>query len=290
VCMGGGIYLMTLAVRKEIEMGFEFLIISAAIDFIFSAIPIKTPIKTFGGAIMYNDAQTIVQLYQQKKWPVEYKIALELFNSKKFSEALPLFKTVFEKDAGNLYITRICIRCALHAKQPQQAIDLSEKLIAAKKASSDDYVNAGLAHTRLKQHEKALFYYDRALRMNAANKYSLNNKGYTYILLEKYNYAIEALDKAIDIDDKFAYAWSNRGLAKIKTYDLEGGYNDLTEALKLDETNSYAHRNLGIYYIEKEDYLQAATQFKKAKELDADTEDLDTLIGKCELALKKNSQ
>lgn len=253
---------------------------SSVFDLLVNLSPINTPILLNDGSLAYNDGYQLKQLFYYKKFPKEYKQAVELYNQQKFAEAAITFKDMLNSGIKNENIFRLAISSFLQTKNYKQAKELCDEFIMQGNLNSDDYASVGLAYSHLEQHDKAMDFYDKSLQLNHNNKYSLNNKGFTLNLLNKFQEAIPLFDKAIEIDDTFAYSYNNRGFAKIKIGKTEEGLEDINKSFKLDENNSYGYRNLGIYHLDKGEYSKALDLFRKAKELDSTTLMIDELINK----------
>ncbi|MFM1999384.1 MAG: hypothetical protein RL204_1331 [Bacteroidota bacterium] len=251
---------------------------SSIFDLFVNLTPINTPVQLHDGRLTYNDGYQLRQLFYYKRLPKEYEQAVELYNQQKFAEAAIIFKDILNSAIKDENIYRLAISSFLQVKNYKQSKELCDEFIMQGNLNSDDYANVGLSYSQLEQYDKALEFYDQSLLLNQNNKYSLNNKGFTLNLLNKFQEAIPLFDKAIEIDETFAYSYNNRGLAKIKIGQVDEGLEDINKSFKLDENNSYCYRNLGIYHLDKGEYSDALELFKKAKDQDCTTYQIDGLI------------
>lgn len=229
----------------------------------------------------YEDNQ-LKLLFYEKRFSTMYEKAIEPYNQKQFEKAAILLKEMLQRGFKEKIIYELAIASFLQTRNYEQAKKLAEEFISKYEVGSDSYSNIGLIYSKLSEHEIALEYYDKSLQLNPTNQYPLYNKGFTFLLLNKFEDAISLFDKVIEINKESGYSYANRGLAKIKIGKTEEGLEDINYSLKLDENNEYAYRNLGIYHLDKGDFLKALELFKKAKELDNATYEIDELINKAE--------
>lgn len=265
-------------------------LVSSILDLYLNLTPSSKPIKLHDGRLAYNDGYRLKQLLHASKFPKEYNEAIGLYGEQKFEEAAKLFHQILKNGLQTDHIYRLAISAYLQSKNFPVAMELNEAFILDYKLNSDDFSNAGYLYSQLGEHEKALEFYENSLKLNSSNTFSLNNKGYTLNVFEKYLEAIPLFDKVIEVDKDFAHAYNNRGLSKIKTGKLEEGLLDINHSMMLDKNNSYAYCNLGIYHSEKGETKIALDYFRKARELDKTTYNIDQLIQEMEKKIGKNME
>ncbi len=254
--------------------------VSAILDLIVNLIPDSTPITLDDGTITHNDGYSLKQLFYFKFFSKKYEHAVNLYNRKKYLQAAPLFKKMLNNGILEEGVYRLAISSFIQIQNYDEAKALSDDLILLGNMTSDDFSNAGLANSQLGLHDMALEFYDKSLDLNSNNNFSLHNKGYTLNLMRRYDKAIICFDRVIESEPTYAYSYSNRGLSKIKLGHIEEGLTDIHYSLQLEPDNSYAYMNLGIYHYDKTEYSKAFELFKKAKELDKFTYNIDELINK----------
>lgn len=257
-----------------------FFFTFSSISLIYNLIPEKEPIKLENGDLTYNDGQLLLDVLKQKKKINKYISAINIYNEKKYSEAILLFNDFLKNGFDSQITYRFLIASHLQLNNYSEAKTLIEESTIKHEQNSDDYYNAGLTYSQLELHHEALTLYDKALENNISNFNAYNNKGYTLNLLEKYHSAILMFNRAIEIDPNQAYPYNNRGLAKIKLGQSEEGLKDLKKGKKLDPTNSYYYKNMGTYYYDNNQYKKALELFEKAKQMDASTYKIDDDIEK----------
>jgi tetratricopeptide (TPR) repeat protein len=219
-------------------------------------VPSKRRYILSNGDVTYNDGHSIRLLLEQKKITNLGHKFQELFERKKYDEALKCGEVLLRKDLLNI----------------------------------DGLFYVAFLYAKTNQPEKAIQYYDKILEEDPLHTSSLNNKAYTLNLLERFQEAIPIFDKVIEIAPSMAYPYNNRGLSKIKIGQIEEGLADINHSFELDPNNSYAFRNIGVYYFDKGMYAEALKNFKKAKEMDETTHLIDQLINDTEVVIRSSDR
>lgn len=268
-----------------LKLVFVIFLFTATIDLFANLIPRAIPVKLNDGRLIYNDGYQIMQLLNSKRFINKYEHAGELYMQNKFAESAAAFYDILQKVRKDDDTYRMTIRSYFRAGNYQRVNEVFDEFVTYGNVDSDDYAGAGHFNSLIGQYDVALGMYDASLEMNPNNKHSLNNKGFTLNLLRKFDEAIMLFDKAMEVDSAFSYTYSNRGLAKIKLGRTEEGLEDIYYSLKLNEGDSYGYRSLGIYHLDRREYSDAQEMFKKAKELDNTTYQIDELINE---AAKRN--
>lgn len=252
--------------------------VSALFDLFANLKPWKSPQELPDGQVLWSDGQRLKELLFLKTAPPEYEIAVEYYSKQEFAMAAITFENILANGREHEIIIKAAIAAHLHDKNYQKALDIQERFEKKCSMDSNDYSNAGLIKSRLGLYKEALVDYQSSINLNPSNHFSLNNRGYTYNLLNQYELAMADFDKVIELQPLFAYAYNNRGLAKIKLGRPEEGLQDIHYSLELNSENAYAYKHLGIYYLDLGNKEEAHKLFLKAKELDADTHGIDSLI------------
>ena len=273
-------------IHSSIQLFLIVFFASSIFDLVTNLSPNSTPIKLHDGRLTYNDGYQLKQLFYYKRLPKVVKQAWEQYNQKDYKKAAVSFDKLLKDGLGDANTHRLAIYSHFQIKNFTRAKELSERLMEKGTMNSDDFSTAALASSKLEEFEHAFMLYDKSLYLDPQNTNALNNKGFTLNLLGKYEEAIPLFDKVIEIGKDLAYSYNNRGLSKIKLGMTEEGLQDIEYSFKLDSDNSYAYRNLGIYHMDKKEYDKALELFRKAKNLDDSTHDIDKLILKAES--KKN--
>jgi tetratricopeptide (TPR) repeat protein len=240
-------------------------------------IPAKNPIKLHNGEETFNDGQQLVRIIKFKRFGNLFFKAAQLYDNQSFKEAGQLFERTLTK-IEHEDVFRLAISAYLHSADYEKALEIHKTFATKAELNSNDLSIAGLLKSKLKMYQESLQDYDLALYKNPQSSLALNNRGFTYNLLEKYEKAIEDFNYAIELEPLFAYAYNNRGLAKIKTGQVEAGLEDIFYSFHLDPQNAYAYRNLGIYHLDRKEFDKALNNFNRAKELDHETVDIESLI------------
>jgi tetratricopeptide (TPR) repeat protein len=261
---------------------------ASVLGFISSFIPWKHRIKVNNGETTYNDGRLIIDLFFYKNARMQVAAIVNFFRTGKYEDAAQKLETLLSTGYEEENIYRVGIYLYLKMKKFEKADEILKKFEAAFQKDSNDYFNYAMTLSKQDDHIEAIKYYTKSLEINPENSTSLNNRGFSYNLQGKYPEAIKDFDKAIELKPTFAYSYNNRGLAKIKLGKIEEGLADIQYSLKLDDKNAYSYRNLGIYHFDKGEFQEALKLFLKAKELDAETYQIDKDIKEAELALKNS--
>ncbi|WP_417352311.1 tetratricopeptide repeat protein [Flavobacterium alkalisoli] len=272
--------------NSEYFYGFSFVFTGMSfLSLVQNLYPKKNGISLKSGAIIPNDGYSLVRLFRYKKRYPEYVKAINLFNEKKYSEAVLIFKDLIDKGLNDDNIIKVAIGSALISKNYKIAEQIINEYGDSIEPDANHYINMGYFYSIMENHDKAMEYYSKSLKLNKS-WHAYNNIGYHLNLSGNYTEALGYFDKAIAINPH-AYPFNNRGLAKIKLGNIEEGLSDLEHGHTLDPANSYYYKNKGIYYYDLNEYSKALEHFKKAKEMDTDTYKIDFDIEQAEQQLAK---
>ncbi|MEW6345874.1 MAG: tetratricopeptide repeat protein [Pseudomonadota bacterium] len=153
---------------------------------------------------------------------------------------------------------------ALHANQPGESIDWSNRALAVNGNLADAYFLRGEAQQQAQLYEAAASSYDAALRLKPAHADAWNNRGNAYHALGQQERALASYDKAIELNPAKASFHNNRGLAL-----KEQGNNPLAigcfeQAIALQRDYGLAHFNLGLSLFALGRYEEAAASHTEA--------------------------
>lgn len=258
-----------------------FLIVffgSAVLDLILNIIPNKSPIKLYDGRETFNDGYQLKKLFHRKKMASEYERAALLYEQNEYENAALCFESIITNGVVDEIAHRGAISANCLAHKWEEAAKLVDDFLDYDQLQADDYALVGIVYSFTNRPEESLKYYEKSILLNPNNKEAVSNTAFTFIILNRFDEAVPLFDKAIELDSTDAYAYSNRGLAKIKMGMSDDGLRDIMHSLELNEGYSYGLRNLGVYHLDKGEYSKALELFKKAKEQDSTTYQIDELI------------
>lgn len=113
------------------------------------------------------------------------------------------------------------------------------------------YVNRGIHHMRLGDHDAALEDYQQALKLLPNTGEAYLNMGAAYVYKKEYLPAISALDKAISLDSSSLHAaFYNRAIAKENSGDVSGAFYDFKKALELNPGWELAELQLRRFQVD----------------------------------------
>jgi len=206
------------------------------------------------------------------------EMALDLYVRKEYRGAGDALYDLFRRGDTDFNVLRCGIYALHKLKNYTQASEMLDYYAKTHIMTDEEYVNAGYIKIYIGDYAAAVTFLEQAVAENPFDAIALNNLGFALTRLEKFEEALEHLDEAIEYEPGLAYAYNNRGLARIKTGRAEDGLKDIRRSLELKPDNAYSFRNMGIYFLEKKDKEAALRYFEKAKELDAEVDDIDELI------------
>jgi tetratricopeptide (TPR) repeat protein len=96
------------------------------------------------------------------------------------------------------------------------------------------YADRGLAHSKLKDYDKATADFARALRMDPENDYIFNDRGLMWIDRKEYDNGNRDFTTVLRINPNHMWAYNNRGWCKIWKGDYAGAKTDLEKAIAME--------------------------------------------------------
>ena len=126
------------------------------------------------------------------------------------------------------------------------------------------YINLGILHNQLGEHQKAMSCYEKTIQIQPNNSAAFNNLGSTHKELGEYQKAMSCYEKAIQIDPNYADAYYNLGIIFNKLEEHQKAKNCYEKAIQIQPNNSAAYNNLGIILNELEEHQKAMSCYEKA--------------------------
>ena len=128
---------------------------------------------------------------------------------------------------------------------------------------------AGLAHYRLGNKEKAQYYYEETLKRLPNRATTMSNLGTIYFENGNYTKALELYEKAVNEDTQYADGWFNLG----STYGMLKEYEKAIEAyetcIAIDDTYAKAYYFMAITYDFMNQPEKAKPYYERAAVLDS---------------------
>jgi tetratricopeptide (TPR) repeat protein len=250
--------------------------------------------------------------------PLILKRAQLLASINKEDHALELLELVEDLEPSNsdVFLTRGAIYSQL--RKYEQAIEEYNKAVFNSDEPDSVYCNIAFEYENMGNYDKTIEYLGKALELNPENDlaifeaaycfdmlslteesisffqaiidrhpYSIEawfNLGVSYINTGRYEQAVEALDYAIAINDKHEHSWFHKGYA----LSLLGKFKEALVAYKQsltedDEADALKYYYIGECYEKMEDFVKAASYFRKTTRLDSHISDAWIGLGVCEL-------
>lgn len=126
------------------------------------------------------------------------------------------------------------------------------------------YTGMGVIEDLLKQHDKAIMYYQKALKIRPDSAAAESNMGYSYYLNQNLEEARNHFKRAITKDKNYSKAWRNLALVYVKKEKFTEAVN-----LLIDHTGDKpsAYNTVGYICMMDDKYEQAEQFFNKAIDL-----------------------
>ena len=121
----------------------------------------------------------------------------------------------------------------------------------------------------LEQYEQAVKDFDEAIELNPKDYIIWFCRGSCKYELEQYEDAIINLDKTIELCPEFSYGWGTRGFAYLKTLNDELAEIDFKKAYEIDgDSDGKYNYNIGKICYRKKDYYSSIRHYVAALKID----------------------
>ncbi|MCZ2443811.1 MAG: tetratricopeptide repeat protein [Flavobacteriales bacterium] len=128
---------------------------------------------------------------------------------------------------------------------------------------------AGMAHYRLKNSDKAMYYYDEVLKRMPNRSVTLSNLGTLYFEKGNYSKALELYEKSVSLDKRYEDGWFNLGGTYGMLMQYEKAISAYETCIKLDPEYTKAYYFLGVTYDNMKQPEKAKPYYEKATQLEA---------------------
>ncbi len=203
-----------------------------------------------------------------------YAQASELFNKKRFKEAIELYQKITPATAESLLSIGACYQSL---DDNTNAAQFYEKSFEMDTKNSDTAYYTALAYSNIENFEKAKLFAKKALEINSKNQNAqellayvieqenteIMDKALEHIDKEEYKEALTLLNKAIEQDDSDANAYYYRAMI----YDIQKDYNraiiDYKKALTHNPQILIANYSIAVAYDNLSQFANALFYHKK---------------------------
>lgn len=226
------------------------------------------------------DLSLLPELLRLRGFEKKFMPAVALHEQKKYLEAAAMIEDLIKEEPVRPEAYKTGIQAYYQAREFNAALAMFDKFAVAYSLTPVDRDMAGNIKHALGMYPEARKDYDDAIDLNPDEPAFYNNRGYLLTRMQLYAEAITDLDKAIELAPDLAFAYNNRGFANIKLGRLAEGLRDVEKSILLDPENAWAWRNLGIYHEAAGDKQKALELYRKAKQINPHTDDIDDLIAR----------
>lgn len=194
----------------------------------------------------------------------ESRKLIDLFNKKKFQDAITYNNSLIKKYPKNVFFYNFLGLIYISVKQFENAIDIFKKGVNVNNNYGPLYDNLGTVYKLLGKNLEAENFYKKSIDIDKKTPEPRNNLGNLYILLNRTNEAIEMYQKAINVNPNFIISYYNLGNLYKSTGNFAKAKMYFNNVLEKNPFFFNAHRSLSQltkYEVNNE-------HLKKMKEVD----------------------
>lgn len=226
---------------------------------------------------LYNDSIDVAMHRFNQAWllnvnnPTAYLGFATILDSRKLSQtAIKFYKIAFQKDTSKQHlITNLqhLANCREHTNELYAASKLYEKMLLVNPNLVLAIKKLGYLNMKMKQNEKAVFFYSKAISLDTSDVTSYSYRGQNLMLLGNVEKAMMDFDKALSIDKKHISSLENRGLYYFSIKNYEKALSDFIQISTIDSEDIENLILLGKTQYELNLKIDAKKNFKKASKL-----------------------
>jgi protein O-GlcNAc transferase len=205
--------------------------------------------------------------------PDQYQLAVQLYSSDRFAEALTTIEQQIYSRSGNRQqweVLNLAAACALAMRKYGDAEAYWLCAIQEKPDYADAHSNLGILFKELKRLSEAEAAYQQALAIDPDHADAHSNLGVLLHELGRWPEAEAACHRAICIRPNFAEAYYNLGRVLKQLNRLREAEDAYRHALKLRPGYAEAYNNLGILLYELDQCSEAQAACERAIEIRPD--------------------
>jgi Flp pilus assembly protein TadD len=130
----------------------------------------------------------------------------------------------------------------------------------------------------MKRYDEAKVELEACIKLNDKEPNIYNSLALIAIEKKDLDEALRQVNKAIELSPEQPYFINNRGFIYIGLNRLNDAEADINRSITIDPYNAWAYRNKGLLSIKKKDYVNAERLLLKAKDMDANVENVDEYL------------
>lgn len=197
-----------------------------------------------------------------------YNKGIELYNEKKFTEAISEFKKSITSDPNFTAAYYNKGVAENEAEKYQDAVLTLTTLIDKQPGYSKAYFQRGRSYQGLNDYLKSEKDYEKSIALEPTNPKAYYNYGTLKFLQLDYNAAIKYFTKTIELDANNAYAYNDRGSCYRMLNQLPKAIADYEEAQRKNPNLAFVLNNIGTAKKKMKDYVGAVAAFNRAISID----------------------
>ena len=214
------------------------------------------------------------------------------YELEQYEQAVKDFDEAIELNPENYTSWDFRGRCKYFLKQYEQAVKDFDEAIELNPENYTSWDFRGRCKYFLKQYEQAVKDFDEAIELNPKDYMTWFFRGGCKYLLEQYVDAINNLDKTIELNPEYSNGWGIRGFAYLQTLNDELAEIDFKKAYEIDgDSDGNYNYNIGKICYRKKDYYSSIRHYVAALKIDPENYRIyaDMSFAKLELGDFKNS-
>lgn len=203
----------------------------------------------------------------------------ELIDAKKYEEAIPVYKELYDMDPRNYEVVVQLANLYYLRGSYEEAISFLLKHERIKENPLELYQLLGMSYGRQKEYEKALQYYKEAIRINPKDATIYYKIAKVYHIQESYDNAEKNYKKSLEYKPKNKDAHYDFGLMLIKRWKYAEALVEMKEAKSQGKKDGKIDKyikdlkllvlvNEGDGFYDKEDYKKAVDRYEDALKIE----------------------
>lgn len=205
----------------------------------------------------------------------------EYYNQGLIKEAMSCLKQALEFESEDVDALLFYGLCLCSEKKYGEALTYFSKGVRILPTHPAYYVNMGLCHSNLGNHDKALECYNKAENLGLINVELLNNKGFSLVETNMFNQALLCYELALELNPDDLTLLSNKGTCLCKAGRHEEAIDFFDKALKINSEDIMLLNNKALCLEAVGRSIEALEIYNKALEIDSQSASVYINKGGC---------
>jgi len=256
--------------------------IAALLDLVMNLVPMKRPVQLHDGTFTFNDGRQLLDIIRGRDLLRIYHSASLLYKEHKYEEAIELYEDELQKRGYDTWLCSNLLNLYIHIKAYDKAETHYETLKKKGHLSPPDLMAAFMFCYMQKRNDEALEHCEKLITINKQNCHAHMYLACALIEKGDYEKAIEAAETGSQDEKNIPYACCYKGIAFRKLGDHTKAEEFIKQAIELNPADGEFYKAYGMLRVTQDQLPEAKNFFIKAKELHADTLNIDKCIAYCD--------